>query len=78
MRTSRGRDDRCTAREVVRFPAVREPAHRSRWLARILYSERFPEDLARIVKEFYTLFCHQASTDQQISALLAGADPRRR
>ena len=60
------------------FYAVRESTHRLRWLARILYPEQFPEDPAPIVKEFYTLFYHQPPTGQQIAALLAGADPRRR
>ena len=49
-----------------------------RWLARVLYPELFPEDLRPIVKEFYTLFYHQAPTEQQVADLLAGADARRR
>lgn len=49
-----------------------------RWLSRILYPDQFPEDLAPIVKEFYTLFYHQTPSDSQVSALLGGAEVRRR
>jgi iron complex transport system substrate-binding protein len=47
------------------------------WLARILYRERFTEDLRPLVREFYSLFYHQTPTDEQLNRLLA-SDSRER
>lgn len=49
-----------------------------RWLGQVLYPGLFPEDLKPLVREFYTLFYHQAPSEQQLNELLAGADARRR
>lgn len=49
-----------------------------RWLTQVLYQELFPEDLRPLVREFYTLFYHQAPSEQQLNELLAGAELRRR
>ena len=45
-----------------------------KWLGRILYPEQFPEDLRRETRAFYTLFYHQAPTEAQLDALLAGLE----
>ena len=42
------------------------------WLAKILYPERFPEDMEKLTREFYTLFYHRTPTDAQIKHVLAG------
>jgi len=42
------------------------------WLAKILYPERFPEDLRPITREFYHRFYHMTPTDPQIDGVLAG------
>jgi len=42
------------------------------WLAKILYPERFPEDLRPITREFYHRFYHVTPTDPQIDGVLAG------
>jgi len=44
------------------------------WLAKILYPERIPEDLAKLAREFYTLFYHMTPTDAQIAHVLAGRE----
>jgi iron complex transport system substrate-binding protein len=44
------------------------------WLAKILYPERFPEDLRMLTREFYARFYHVAPTDAQIEQVLAGRD----
>ena len=41
-----------------------------RWLAKMLYPDLFPADLRAETRRFYTLFYHQAPTDQQLDALL--------
>jgi iron complex transport system substrate-binding protein len=41
------------------------------WLAKILYPERFPEDLRALTREFYQQFYHVAVSDAQIDRLLA-------
>jgi iron complex transport system substrate-binding protein len=45
-----------------------------RWLARILYPERFPEDLRAQVQEFYSRFYHVTPSSAQIDHVLAGRD----
>ena len=42
------------------------------WLAKILYPDRFPEDLTPIARDFYTRFYHVTPTDEQLERVLAG------
>ena len=42
------------------------------WLAKILYPKRFPEDLTKLTRAFYTTFYHRTPTDAQIAHVLAG------
>ncbi|MBI1202420.1 MAG: ABC transporter substrate-binding protein [Rhodopseudomonas sp.] len=42
------------------------------WLAKILYPDRFPEDLTKLTRDFYTLFYHHTPSDEQIAHVLAG------
>lgn len=42
------------------------------WLAKILYPERFPEDLPKLTRDFYALFYHRTPSDAQIANVLAG------
>jgi len=44
------------------------------WLAKILYPERFPEDMRKLTREFYTMFYHRTPDDAQIDHVLAGRD----
>ena len=44
------------------------------WLAKILYPERFSEDLRVLTRDFYARFYHVTPTDQQIDQVLAGRD----
>src|SRR6478735_6269089 len=44
------------------------------WLAKLLYPERFPEDLRTLTAEFYTRFYHVTPTAAQIDHVLAGRD----
>jgi iron complex transport system substrate-binding protein len=44
------------------------------WLAKILYPDRFPEDLRMLTQEFYSRFYHVTPTDAQIDHVLAGRD----
>lgn len=44
------------------------------WLAKILYPERFPEDLRALTSDFYTRFYHVTPTAAQIDHVLAGRD----
>ncbi len=44
------------------------------WLAKILYPERFPEDLRDRARDFYTRFYHVTPSDAQMDAVLAGRD----
>jgi iron complex transport system substrate-binding protein len=44
------------------------------WLAKILYPERFPEDLRAQTQDFYTRFYHVTPTSAQIDHVLAGRD----
>ncbi len=43
-----------------------------RWLGKVLFPALYPEDLRAETKKFYELFYHQAPTDAQLDALLAG------
>lgn len=42
------------------------------WLAKILYPERFPEDLTMLTRDFYRRFYHVAPSDAQIARVLEG------
>jgi iron complex transport system substrate-binding protein len=44
------------------------------WLAKILYPERFPEDLRALTQDFHTRFYHVTPTSAQIDHVLAGRD----
>ena len=44
------------------------------WLAKILYPERFPEDLRALTRDFYSTFYHRTPSDAQITEVLAGRD----
>jgi iron complex transport system substrate-binding protein len=44
------------------------------WLAKILYPERFPEDLRALTQDFYTRFYHVTPSAAQIDHVLAGRD----
>lgn len=45
-----------------------------RWLAKILYPERFPEDLAELTRDFHTRFYHVTPSPEQIARVLAGRE----
>jgi iron complex transport system substrate-binding protein len=49
-----------------------------RWIANLLYPDRFPEDIRTIARDFYRLFYQVEPDDQQFDRILAGAGPRRR
>ena len=66
----------------VPFPWVDAPPSVNRliglkWLGRIFYPEQFPEDSRQETRAFYTLFYHQAPTEAQLDALLAGLEHAR-
>jgi iron complex transport system substrate-binding protein len=44
------------------------------WLAKILYPDRFPEDLRALTRTFYDKFYHVNVTDAQLDRVLAGRD----
>lgn len=44
------------------------------WLGKVLYPERFPEDLKTLTSDFYTRFYHVTPTPAQIDHVLAGRD----
>ena len=44
------------------------------WLAKILYPDRFPEDIRALTQSFYQLFYHVTPTDAQLDRVLAGRD----
>jgi iron complex transport system substrate-binding protein len=43
-----------------------------RWLGKILYPERFPEDLNAITRDFYKRFYHVDLSDAQLARVLSG------
>jgi iron complex transport system substrate-binding protein len=45
-----------------------------RWLAKILYPDKFPEDMRTLTRDFYTMFYHRTPDDAQIDHVLAGRD----
>ncbi len=46
-----------------------------RWLAKLLYPSRFPDDIRSEARRFYALFYQQEPTDAQLDQLLAGTNP---
>ena len=42
------------------------------WLAKILYPERFPENIREIARDFYARFYHVTPTEAQMDAVLEG------
>jgi iron complex transport system substrate-binding protein len=44
------------------------------WLAKILYPDRFPEDMRALTRDFYTMYYHRTPSDAQIDHVLAGRD----
>jgi iron complex transport system substrate-binding protein len=44
------------------------------WLAKILYPDKFPEDMRDLTRDFYKLFYHVTPSDAQIERVLAGRD----
>jgi iron complex transport system substrate-binding protein len=49
-----------------------------RWIAGLLYPDRFPDDIRAVAREFYRLFYQVEPDDQQFDRILAGAGPGRR
>jgi iron complex transport system substrate-binding protein len=45
-----------------------------RWLGRVFYPDRFPDDLRQETRAFYAAFYHQAPTEAQLDALLTGLE----
>ena len=46
-----------------------------RWIAGLLYPEKFPEDIRVTAREFITLFYQIDVSDSQLDRILAGAQP---
>jgi iron complex transport system substrate-binding protein len=46
-----------------------------RWIAGLLYPEKFPEDIRAIAREFITLFYQIDVSDSQLDRILSGAQP---
>jgi iron complex transport system substrate-binding protein len=46
-----------------------------RWIAGLLYPERFPEDIRVVARDFIKLFYQADVTDAQLDLILAGAQP---
>src|SRR5215813_2139759 len=46
-----------------------------RWIAGLLYSDKFPEDIRAAARDFIKLFYQADVTDQQIDRILVGAQP---
>ena len=44
------------------------------WLAKILYPDRFQEDMRALTRDFYTMFYHRTPSEAQIDHVLAGRD----
>jgi iron complex transport system substrate-binding protein len=44
------------------------------WLAKILYPDKFSEDMRALTRDFYTMFYHRTPSDMQIDHVLAGRD----
>jgi iron complex transport system substrate-binding protein len=46
-----------------------------RWIAALLYPERFPDDIRAVARDFYQRLYQVAVTDGQLDRILAGAQP---
>jgi iron complex transport system substrate-binding protein len=46
-----------------------------RWIAGLLYPERFPEDMRQVAREFFKLFYQVEPDDAALDRILAGAGP---
>jgi iron complex transport system substrate-binding protein len=46
-----------------------------RWIAGLLYPEKFTEDIHVVARDFIKLFYHIDVTDAQLERILAGAQP---
>jgi len=73
------RDDRVHLSPKMPFGWVDFPPSVNRliglwWLAKILYPEKFPEDMRALTRDFYTVFYHRTPSDAQIDHVLAGRD----
>ena len=44
------------------------------WLAKVLYPDKFAEDMRTLTREFYTMFYHRTPDDARIDHVLAGRD----
>jgi iron complex transport system substrate-binding protein len=44
------------------------------WLAKILYPDRFHEDMRVLTRDFYAMFYHHTPSDMQIDYVLVGRD----
>jgi len=44
------------------------------WLAKILYPDKFLDDMHKLTRDFYTMFYHRTPTDAQIDRVLAGRE----
>jgi iron complex transport system substrate-binding protein len=42
------------------------------WLAKILYPDRFPEDVRALARDFHTRFYHVTPNEAQLDAILQG------
>jgi iron complex transport system substrate-binding protein len=49
-----------------------------RWIAGLLYPDRFPEDIREVAREFIKLFYQAEVSDAQLDRILAGAQPGER
>lgn len=46
-----------------------------RWIAGLLYPDKFPEDIRTVARDFIKLFYHVEVSDAQLDRILAGAQP---
>src|SRR5262249_60651585 len=46
-----------------------------RWIAGLLYPDKFPDDIRAAARDFIKLFYQADVTDQQLDRILAGAQP---
>jgi iron complex transport system substrate-binding protein len=46
-----------------------------RWIARLLYPDRFPEDIHATAREFFKLFYQSEPDDAALDRVLAGEQP---
>jgi iron complex transport system substrate-binding protein len=46
-----------------------------RWIAGLLYPDKFPEDIHAVAREFIKLFYQVDVSDAQLERILAGAQP---